>query len=294
MSTFFDSIWHSLRTNLDPATLGRGFADAVAHLVVALLVFAAFLLLWRIVRPVLRHVMTRTRMDETNAQFVLTLVKMVILTLGAVHALAAIGVNMGALIASIGIAGLTIGFAARDALSNIISGVLIFWDRPFVIGDLVEVNGFYGRVDAITLRSTRVVTPDGRMLAVPNTVIVNTTVASYTNFPNLRLDIPVTVAVDEDLGRARRVMLGVLDGDADVLGDPAPVVAVTHLGDYNVTLELRAWIRDERNHIAKRLELRERLFEALRAAGVDMPFETLELRPIEVREARGDASGPGA
>ena len=84
-----------------------------------------------------------------------------------------------------------------------ISGLFIFWDRPFVIGDFVEVGGQYGRVESITMRSTRVVTSDGRMLAVPNSLVVNTTLASYTNFPHLRLDVSFTVGVTENLQRVR-------------------------------------------------------------------------------------------
>jgi small conductance mechanosensitive channel len=285
VSEFFESIASSLRNSLSPDVLGRELAGTLANVVVAVLVFAAFYTFWRVARPLLRRLMARSKMDRTNAQFVETLTKMVILTLGAVHALAAVGVNMGALIASLGIAGLTIGFAARDALSNIISGVLIFWDRPFVIGDLVEVGSSYGRVANVTLRSTRVVTPDGRMLAVPNSVIINTTVASYTNFPHLRLDVPVTVGVAEDLGRVRRIMLEAIAGDSAFMKDPAPHVGITELGDYGVTAELRVWLENERHHIAKRLELREKLFVALRGAGVELPFETLQLRPVEV-EAR--------
>ena len=82
-------------------------------------------------------------------------------------------VDTSAALASLGIAGLTIGFAARDALSNLISGILIFIDRPFVVGDLVEIEDHYGKVSAITLRSTRIITSDGKMLAVPNAEIIN-------------------------------------------------------------------------------------------------------------------------
>ncbi len=117
------------------------------------------------------------------------MLKYVILSIALVSALNQVGVHTGSLLASLGVLGLTIGFAARDALSNVISGIFIFWDRPFVIGDLVEIEDKYGRVQAITMRSTRVVTPDGKMLAIPNNTIVNSTVASYTNFPHLRLDI---------------------------------------------------------------------------------------------------------
>ncbi len=103
-----------------------------------------------------------------------------------------------------------------------ISGVFIFWDRPFVIGDLVEVDGHYGKVEDITMRSTRVVTPDGKMLAIPNSTIVNTTVASYTNFPHLRLDVGVTIGVNEDIGRVRPILLSAAGSDNDFLAEPAP------------------------------------------------------------------------
>ena len=135
------------------------------------------------------------------------------------------------------------------------------------------------------MRSTRVVTPDGRMLAIPNSTVVNSTVASYTNFPHLRIDIPVTVAVDEDLGRIEQLLLEYCKGVESCMTDPAPLVAVTALNDYNVGLELRAWIHDEREHVELRSRLRRGVFETLRGAGVDMPFETLQIQPLEVRQA---------
>ena len=140
-------------------------------------------------------------------------------------------------------------------------------------------------MDRITLRSTRIVTPDGRMLAVPNTEIINRTVASYTNFPHLRLDVAVTVGVKEDLDRVRRLLLSLLEGDSRFMTDPAPVVVVQQLNDYNVLMELRAWIDDERRHVELRCALREEMFGALTEGGVDMPFETLRVEPLSVRSS---------
>jgi small conductance mechanosensitive channel len=94
-----------------------------------------------------------SRLDRTRTALVETLVKFSILSIGVLAALSATGVKATAVLASMGVVGLTIGFAARDTLSNIISGILIFLDRPFTIDDLVEVDGNYGRVDRITLRS---------------------------------------------------------------------------------------------------------------------------------------------
>ncbi len=280
MTRFLNSIANRLVEIFDPEVLGATAADLLAGLVVGAATFAAYYIFWWLLDAMARPIMRRARTDDTTRDFVLTILKFAVLALGVVNALAAAGVNTASLIASLGIAGLTLGFAARDALSNLISGLLIFWDRPFVIGDLVEVGDSYGRVDRITLRSTRVVTPDGRMLAIPNTEIINRTVASYTNFPHLRVSVPVSVGVDEELDRVREVLLGLVTDHDAFMADPAPEVAVTALGDFNNTVELRAWVHDERGHGALRESLRERAYGALVDAGVDMPYETLNIHAV--------------
>jgi small conductance mechanosensitive channel len=275
MTQFFRAIRERIAESLDPDLLAATVAAWAQNVLFAAATFAIYYTIWRLIHAVLEPVLKRLDVDATGRSFFHTVGRAVVLTLGTIAALAQVGVNTASLVASLGIAGLTIGFAARDALSNIISGVFIFWDRPFVLGDLIEVDGKYGRVDRITLRSTRVVTVEGKMLAIPNTEVVNRTVASYTNFPHLRIDVPFTVGVGEDLGRVRRVLLGVLDGDEDYMDTPPAAVVVSELNDYNVVVVLRAWIYDERQHIRKRFELRERAFEALRTASVEMPFETI-------------------
>ena len=210
------------------------------------------------------------------------LIKTVFLTIAVLAGLNAAGIQTGTLLASAGVLSLTLGFALKDTLSNVISGFLIFLDRPFTINDLVEIDGQYGRVDRITLRTTRIVTNDGRMLAVPNSVVMNKTIASYTNFPNLRIDIRVTVAVTENLDRVRSILLNLIQQDPDYLMEPAPRMVVVALNDYNIAIELQAWIKDERKHIEKRFALREAVFKALVAEQVDMPLETIQLAPHKV------------
>ncbi|MEO0540111.1 MAG: mechanosensitive ion channel family protein [Cyanobacteria bacterium P01_A01_bin.105] len=277
MNEFIQGIFTRLGNEFNPQTLGETLATFVANLVVGLLTFAAFYILWRLLDRGLQTLVRRSRIDKTSASFLETVLKYTVLMIGCVQALDAAGINTAAIIASLGLAGLTVGFAARDALSNLISGLLIFWDRPFVIGDLVEVEGDYGHVERITLRSTRIVTVDGRMLAVPNSTIINAIVASYTNFPHLRLDINITVAVTEDLDRAKALLISLVQDNPAFLREPPPRVVVTALNDYNVALQLQAWLDNEREHVTQRFVLRERAFKALTAAGVEMPFETIQL-----------------
>ncbi len=249
--------------------------------VAALITLVAAWLLWRLVRQALRLAVQRAELDPTASNFLLTVLKYVILSIGVITALGRIGVNTTSILTSLGVAGLSLGFAAKDALSNMISGLFIFWDRPFVLGDLIEVGGHYGRVDRITMRSTRVVTPDGKMLAVPNTMVVNSIVASYTNFPHIRLDIPFTVGVEENLDRVRSIALAQCSSDGLLVTDPPAQVVVTALNDYNIAMELQVWLSDEQLHIPVRHRLRECLFEALRQANVAMPFQTFELRTVQ-------------
>lgn len=281
MEQFLQGILTRLRDLFDLETLGRLVASRSADLLAAVLTIVAFVACWYALRWIINRILERTHVDQTNRSFILALLRFGISAIAIVQALTIAGVNVAALAASVGIAGLTLGFAARDSLGNIISGVMVFWDRPFVIGDLVEIGSFYGQVERITLRSTRIVTADGKMLAVPNSSIVNTIVASYTNFPHLRLDVPFTIGTDEDIDRVRAMLLDLVRDPAIYLDQPAPVVVVTSINDYNLALELRAWIADERQHILRRAALREAVFERLRQEGVDMPLETLAFRQVE-------------
>lgn len=283
MGEIIEDIIKRLQEVFDPQMLGERIAEMFADVIVAILTFAAFYLAWIIIRFVMKAVMRSTKLDETSQEFIKTVVKYTILLAGLVNALSVMGIDTTGFLASLGIVGITVGFAAKDAFSNLISGILIYLDRPFVIGDLVEVGDCYGRVDQITLRSTRIITSDGKMLAVPNTEIINQIVTSYTNFPNLRLDIAVTIGVMEDIGKAREVLLDVLKNDTDYMENPPARVVVTQLNDYNVALELQAWIKNERQHIDKKSELREKVFRALNDAEIEMPFETIQLTPLKVK-----------
>lgn len=247
---------------------------------VTLLIFVAAT--WMVTR-VLGQVFQRAKLDTTASTFITTVVRFGLGVLGTLTALSQLGIDVTSILTSLGVLGLTLGFAAQSTLSNLISGIFIFWDRPFVIGDLIDVDGEYGRVETITLRSTRLVTVDGRMLAIPNAIMANAKVASYTNFPHLRLDIEVTVGVNEPMAKVRAALLALCEGP-QFMQTPQPAVVVKALNDYNVLVELRVWLKDEKAHVAERFALRERVKEALDAAQVEMPFETIQLAPFEVRD----------
>ncbi|MBY0573263.1 MAG: mechanosensitive ion channel [Undibacterium sp.] len=121
------------------------------------------------------------------------------------------------------------------------------------------------------------------MLAVPNSVVMNKTVTSYTNYLCLRIDVSVTVAVTENLNRVRAILLALIEGNSNYLDGLKLRTVVVKLNDYNVARELLAWLKEERNHIQQRFERREKIFKTLMAANVEMPLETLQLAPHHIQ-----------
>src|SRR5712692_3250296 len=256
-------------------------ANAAAHfaprLVIALFVFLVFYLFYRVLKFLLTRVTRRVGVEPTAATFLLMAMKYVVLISGVLLALEVLGLDVSTILECLVIVGLGLGFAAKHTLSNIIAGFFLFWDKPFVIGDLIEVSDEYGEVREITMRTTRIVTVDGKLVSLPNSVIVNSKIRSYTLSPHLRLDIDVTIGVNENISEAREVILGIVRGDERFLKEPAPEVVVITLGDYFVKIELKVWLRDPRIHIPVREELREAIKNALDKAGIVMPYETIEL-----------------
>jgi len=273
MQAFLDRLQHVF--NYD--RIAAGIANLIPSLILAVLVFAVFYLIYRVLSAAISHIASSVKLERTVTGFILIMVKYIVLIFGAITALQQIGINVTSIIAGLGIAGLSLGFAAKDVLANVIAGIFLFWDKPFVIGDLIEASDEYGEVSEITLRTTRIITVDGKMVSIPNSLMVNSKIISYTMHPHLRLDIDVTIDVNEQIGKARDVMLSIVQGDERFMQTPPPIVYVTTLGDYFVGLQLRVWLLNERSHIGVSAELREKIKQEMDRAGIVMPYETIEI-----------------
>lgn len=272
-----EEFWKQLAQYFDPEILAEKAVVIGTNALKVAITLIVFYIIYRVLKNIFSRVVTKFEFGKTIESFLLMALKYTLIIFAVVTALDQIGYNIATLIAGLGIAGIAIGFAAKDTLSNVLAGVFIFWDKPFYIGDLVEIEGEYGEVQDITLRTTRIVTPDGRMVSIPNQNIAANKIISYTMFPHLRLDMGVTIGVNEEIEPARQELLKLVKGDDRFLKDKEPVVLVKELGDYYTALELRVWLDDTKKHIPVRAELREKIFNAFNAAGIDMPYEKIEV-----------------
>lgn len=228
------------------------------------------------------------------------IVNYVVLLLGVVVALAVAGVNLGAMMVAVGAVGFGIAFAMQDTIANFISGLIILTTHPFASGDTVEINGATGKVEQITIRSTRLKTFDGLKVEVPNRAVLanNITVLSYN--PTRRWEVTVGIGYDDDVRGAVETAFEATKGVDDVLEDPEPDVLVDSLGDSAVNLKVRFWVNKEArgNMLLVRSDVTRAVKEALVAAGYDIPYpiRTIlmedQVGNAEATEAGGSRSGP--
>lgn len=264
------------------STLYERLAELVANLVpklgAALLIFLLFYIVYRILYKLIRRVLKGSKRVDVGLEALLTksyrVMAMVFIT---VMVLDQLGLNVAALLAGLSIAGIAIGFAARDTLENFISGIAILMDRPFRIGDNVEVDGTFGTIEEITLRSTRLRTLNNQIMVMPNIQMINQKLINHTMLNTLRVEIMFGIAYKEYPQQAREVVLKLTEGDDRLHEDYQPQVVVLGLNDSSVDMSLRLFLKNPKLEIPVRFDYIEKVREALREADIEIPFPHLQL-----------------
>lgn len=221
-------------------------------------------------RALSRHV------EATLAGFMKNVVYAVLMVVVFIAALQKLGVPTTSVLAVVGTAGLAVGLALKDSLSNIASGVMLIVLRPFRDGDYVQVAGLEGTIEEVRIFQTRLRTVDNRAIILPNSSITNTAIVNFTAKPQRRVDVAVGVGYDDDLKQAREVLLRIAADNPLVLKQPAPVVRVDALADSSVNLSLLAWA-----NTPDYAETRSQLLEAVRTElinhGLHIPYPQRDL-----------------
>ncbi len=222
---------------------------------------------------------TDTQVDDVILDLSKKFSGVIIYTTGGILALDVLGLNIMPFIAGAGVAGIAIGFAAKDTLSNLIAGVLLIIDRPFEVGDRIEVwsapanSATWGDVLDIGLRATKIRTTDNIVIVIPNNEIMRRDIINYTTITEeIRVRIPIGVAYDADIQKAKEAIVAISLELEWVLRDPAPKVVVKSFGDSAVNLEARVWIRDPRKRMDTISSISDRVKERFTAEGIEIPY----------------------
>jgi len=222
---------------------------------------------------------TETKVDNVIFDLLTRFVGVIIYTVAIILALDLLGINVMPFIAGAGVLGIAIGFAAKDTLSNLIAGVLLIIDRPFKIGDRIEVwtapsgSSTWGDVIDIGIRATRIKTTDNIVIIIPNNEIMKRDIINYTIISSkIRVRINIGVAYDADLVKAKKIILDIADGIEWIAKEPKPKVMVRLFGESSVDLQARVWIKDARKRMDTVSEITDRVKEAFDLNGIEIPY----------------------
>jgi len=202
------------------------------------------------------------RGDPQRAELSGRLLSWAVLGLTLTWSLQELGFQLGVLLGAAGLATVAIGFAAQTTLSNLISGFFLFGERPFSVGDVIEMEGIQGEVLSVDMMSTKVRSFDNRYVRIPNETLVKSKLSNLTRFPIRRLELKLPIGYGQDFEPLRLHLLEIADRSALALDEPAPLAFVSSFSDSGFQVELWVWCRTE-NLVQLRAELGRAIQKAL-------------------------------
>lgn len=233
-----------------------------------LLLVIVWLIVWVLVRFIGRWIfrlIQRSRgFTEDHAGFATLrrLLRGLVVTTGILSSLAILGLTplLASTLTTIGIVGIVLGLAVKDVAANFVSGVLLLFDRPFSLGDVVSAGNVQGKVELISLRSTRIRTPEGPVVTVPNSVIAANAITNYTMSRSRRIELTWKLPLDADIDAASRSLLALAQDDERVAQAPLPEVTMGDVRDDSFDLKLVAYANSE-DWLAVQSDLKRKLVE---------------------------------
>ena len=258
-------------------------ATFAGNVLAALAIYFVGRIVVRILTGLLEKVMDRAKVDATLSSFLSNIAHYVLITFVILMALESLGVDTTSLAAIMGAAGLAIGLALQSSLSNFASGVMIILFKPFRVGDFIEAAGVSGTVEEISIFSTLMKTGDNKQIIVPNGSIYGGNIINYSAKPTRRIDMVVGCGYADDLRAVKAFLTILVETDDRILKDPAPVVAVSELGDSSVNFVVRPWVHSA-DYWAVLWDLNERVKLGFDERGFNIPYPTQD---IHVHQAAG-------
>lgn len=295
-----DPIWSLKPARDELDTLLRQGIRATPLLAVGVVVLIAFTLIGRFLSRWLATALAGRSASELLVNVIRKGLSLAIFLIGLYLALRITGLTRIALtvVSGTGLIGLALGFAFRDIAENFLASILLSIQRPFQLGDVVEVDSHTGIVRKVTARGTLLIDFDGNHIQIANATVYKNTIKNFSANPNMRITFTVGIGYEDQITSAQSVIRGVLEGHEAVLKDPEPLVLVDQLGASTINLKVYFWIDSSTHSTLKLKSSVIRLsVRALTAAGISMPDESREVifpQGVPVRMLDGTTERPSA
>jgi small conductance mechanosensitive channel len=240
----FKALWDDPTGTIKEWAMGPG-ALIGGKILLFLVLFLVARVVAKIVSGMVRKALSakRLKLSDLLKNFAINLTRNSILFLGVLFAMAAVGIPIGPFLAAFGVVGFVVGFALQDTMSNFASGVMILIYRPYDVGDVVTAGGETGKVDAMNLVSTTLITPDNQVKVVPNGAIWGGVITNVTANDTRRVDFVFGIDYGDDIEKAEKVLLDIVSSHDLIQSDPEPFIKLSELADSSVNFTVRVWAK---------------------------------------------------
>ncbi|MCH5161456.1 MAG: mechanosensitive ion channel family protein [Clostridiales bacterium] len=258
------------------------FTSNWTHIIIFFCVLIFGIILIKIILSLINRALKKsTRVNKTARHFFIGVLKAVLYIIYIIALLSLLGIPTTSMIALLSAFALAISLALQDTISNLASGVVLIFTKPFSEGDYIELSdGAAGTVTRITMFNTRLLTPSNQVVIIPNKTAVDCNVTNYSMENLRRLDVPLSVAYGTDVEKVKEVGLAVAHAHEKVLKDPAPMTRLDKHGASSLDFILRVWVQ-RTDYWDVYFDLREQVVAAFNENGIEIPFNQLDVHVKE-------------
>lgn len=264
-----------------------GFSEAMLDKIVnyipsvlfAVLFFIIGNLISKVIIKILVKGLEKSRLDKTVHGFLRSMVRVALYAITLIISLTILKIPMTTIVAVVGAAGLAVGLALQNSLSNIAGGFILLFAKPFKVGSYIEVNGLSGTVQEITILSTKISTLDNKTIIIPNGVMSSATIVNYTQETNRRVDLSFGISYDNDFRQAISVINKIIADNKLIMTTPEPTVRLNELAESSMNIVTRVWVKSE-DYWTVYYDLLEQVKLAFDENGISVPYNQLDVHVV--------------
>jgi len=256
--------------------LGDIGVNAGMKLLYAIIILVVGLRLIKFAMKLLKKSKLFNKMDKSLSSFLLSFVKIALYILLGVTIASMLGVPLTSMVTVLGSAGLAIGLALQGGLSNIAGGIIILLFKPFTVGDFIDTHVDSGTVRGISLFYTTLVTPDNKIVSIPNGNLANAPIVNYSKENTRRLDIDVSVSYKNDINEVKKILNGILSKEKRLVKDKDVFVGLTNYKDSSMTYTIRVWVNSS-DFFNVKFDLLEKIKEQFDSKNIEIPYNQLDV-----------------
>ena len=224
----------------------------------------------------IKTLMDRGEIDTTLSEFIASIIDILLLVVVILAAINNLGIDTTSFIAILGAAGLAIGLALQGTFGNIGAGVILILFRPFEVGDFISAGGESGTVESITLFNTTLLTPDNKVILIPNSAVASGNITNFSKKETRRVDFVFGIGYYDDLKLAKATLQEIIDADPRILKDPGSFIGVGELADSSVNFTVRVWVKAS-DYWGVHFDTTEKVKLTFDEKGISIPYPQMDV-----------------